>query len=229
MDERRAMILAAGRGERMRPLSDHTPKPLLAVGGKALIDYHLERLAHAHVGTVVINLCHLGDRIRAHVGDGERFGVQVVYSEEQPEALETGGGIRRALPLLGRSPFIAVNGDVWCDFSLERLRLAEDDWAQLVLVDNPPHHAQGDFYLQGDRVADTGAGTRLTFAGIGLYRPCMFDACPEGRFPLAPLLRTAMEAGRVSGCHYTGEWDDVGTPQRLQRLNGRLHAPRASV
>ncbi|WP_018953346.1 N-acetylmuramate alpha-1-phosphate uridylyltransferase MurU [Thioalkalivibrio sulfidiphilus] len=217
-----AMILAAGRGERMRPLTDHTPKPLLMAGGRALIEHHLLRLAQAGYHDIVINLAHLGEQIQAHLGDGSRFGLRIRYSPEG-EALETGGGIRRALPLLGNEAFLVVNGDVWCDHPLTPPRLAEQDLAHLVLVDNPGHHPNGDFALTHGRVHSEGA-PRLTFSGIGWYRPELFADHAEGRFPLAPLLRAAMAGDRVSGEHHRGRWLDVGTPERLAQLDAWLVA-----
>ena len=214
------MILAAGRGERMRPLTDHTPKPLLEVGDRPLIGHHLAALARAGVREVVINHAHLGARIERALGDGATYGLRIRYSPEDV-ALETGGGIFRALPLLGPGAFIVVNGDVWTDFDLARLHLADGDLAHLVLVDNPDHHPAGDFALEGDRVRTEG-GPRLTFSGIGVYRPALFDGCTPGRFPLAPLLRAAMAAGRVSGERHAGRWVDVGTPERLAALDREL-------
>lgn len=213
----RAMILAAGRGERMRPLTDHTPKPLLKAGGRALIEHHLLRLATAGYGEVIINLAHLGEQIRDRLGDGARFGLAIRYSPEG-EALETGGGIRRALPLLGDDVFLAINGDIWCDHPLTPPPLAVGDLAHLVLVDNPPHHPAGDFVLDGGRVQDAGS-PRLTFSGIGWYRPELFRDQADSRFPLAPLLRGAMAEDRVSGEHHRGRWMDVGTPERLATLD----------
>ncbi len=215
------MILAAGRGERMRPLTDRTPKPLLPVAGKPLIAYHLEALARAGFREVVINHAHLGAMIEEALGDGGHWGLRIRYSPEPPGALETGGGIRQALPLLGTGPFLVVNGDVWCDYDFSRPALAAGDLAHLLLVDNPPHHPEGDFLLDGGRVRE-GAGERLTFAGIGVYRPELFDGTGPGAFPLAPLLRRAMAAGRVSGERLTGRWVDVGTPQRLRQLDREL-------
>lgn len=220
----RAMILAAGRGERMRPLTDHTPKPLLRLGDRYLIEYHLQALAKAGFTEVVINHAHLGERIVNTIGNGQRYGLDIAYSPEQP-ALETGGGILRALPLLGEAPFLVINGDIWTDYPLAQLRdgLSERqaDLAHLVLVDNPPQHPLGDFVLQGGRVRD-GAGTSLTFSGIGVYRASLFNGCSDGPFPLAPLLRRAMLDDRVSGEHYRGQWHDIGTPQRLNQLNEQL-------
>lgn len=217
------MILAAGRGERMRPLTDHTPKPLLEVGGRPLIVWHLERLAAAGYRQVVINHAHLGHRIEARLGDGSEWGLSISYSREgEGQALETGGGICKALPLLGSHPFLVINGDIWCDLDLASLSLPADDLAHLVLVDNPPHHSAGDFVLTDGRVHDAGAGPRLTFSGIGVYHPRLFAGCRPEPFPLAPLLRRAMAEGRVSGRHYRGRWVDVGTPQRLHDLDQQL-------
>ncbi|WP_026186174.1 N-acetylmuramate alpha-1-phosphate uridylyltransferase MurU [Thioalkalivibrio thiocyanodenitrificans] len=215
-----AMILAAGRGERMRPLTDHTPKPLLMAGGRPLIEHHLLRLAAAGYRDVVINLAHLGGQIREHLGDGSRFGLAIRYSPED-RALETGGGIRRALPLLGDEPFLVINGDVWCSHPLNPPVMAERDLAHLVLVDNPAHHPAGDFCLIGGRVRDRGAD-RLTFSGIGWYRPALFRDHADGRFPLAPLLHAAMTGDHVSGEYYRGGWLDVGTPERLAQLDAWL-------
>ncbi len=217
----KAMILAAGRGERMRPLTDHTPKPLLTVGGQRLIEYHLAALARAGVREVVINHAHLGEQIEATLGDGDCYGVSIRYSPE-PAALETGGGIFRALPLLGEEPFLVVNGDVWCDYPFERLPVEPAGLAHLVLVDNPPHNPAGDFALEEGLVRSDGP-SRLTFSGIGIYRPELFAGCSAGAFPLAPLLRAAMEQGKVSGEHYRGRWVDVGTPQRLAELDTELN------
>ena len=219
------MILAAGRGERMRPLTDKTPKPLLEVGGKPLIVWHIEKLARAGVRELVINHAHLGARIEDYLGDGGRFGVGIRYSPEA-EALETAGGIANALPLLGEAPFLVVNGDVFCDFDYSRLtemslsRAGVD--AYLVLVDNPFHHPDGDFAMVGDRVS--GEGERmLTFSGIAVYRPEFFAGIGMGaKARLAPLLRAAMDRGTVGGMHYPGRWVDVGTPQRLAELDREL-------
>ncbi len=220
----KAMILAAGRGERMRPLTDRLPKPLLPAGGRPLIEYHLSALAEAGVGQIVINHAWLGEQIEQALGDGSRWGVTLRYSPEQ-EGLETGGGIFNALPLLGEGPFIVVNGDVWCRYPFARLPQEPAGLAHLVLVENPPHHPEGDFVLQGDRVRAEGE-PRLTYSGIAVLRPELFSGCSAGRFPLAPLLRRAMEAGRVSGEYYPGEWVDVGTPDRLKRLDEKITATR---
>lgn len=217
----RAMILAAGRGERMRPLTDHTPKPLLSVGGRPLIEWHLERLARAGVEQVVINLAWLGERIVDHVGDGSRWGLQVAYSREGETGLETGGGIAHALPLLGDAPFLVIDGDVWCEFDPARLMQPPPALAHLVLVPNPEHNHEGDFGLVGDAVVAEG-GDRYTFSGIGVYHPELFADHPGGAFRLAPLLRRAMARGQVTGERYDGRWCDVGTPERLQALDCAL-------
>lgn len=222
----RAMILAAGRGERMRPLTDHTPKPLLAVGGRPLIEHHLLALADAGVTEVVINTAWLGDRIEAHLGDGSRYGLHLNYSREPEGALETGGGIRHALPLLGDAPFLVINGDVWCDVPLAPLLTPPRALAHLVLVDNPDHNENGDFVLNGNSVAETGAGPRLTYAGIGVFHPALWAGTRAGAFPLAPLLRRAMADGRVTGHHHRGQWHDVGTPDRLRGLDQALRDKR---
>lgn len=216
----RAMILAAGRGNRMRPLTDHRPKPLLQAGGKSLIRYQIERLAAAGIRDLVINHAHLGEQIEAALGDGSHLGVRIRYSPEDP-ALETGGGIFKALPLLGPDPFLVVNGDVWTDCPLTGLALKGDDLAHLVLVDNPAHNPQGDFALIDGHVRAEGE-PRYTFSGIGLYHPSLFDDCTPGAFPLAPLLRRAMRSGHVGGRHFAGRWQDIGTPERLAELDQLL-------
>ncbi len=228
-----AMILAAGRGERLRPLTDTTPKPLLPVGGKPLIVWHLERLAAAGFRRVVINHAHLGEQIAAALGDGSRWGLNIRYSPEGAgRALETGGGICKALPLLGEAPFLVINGDVFTDLDFAALSLPDDALAHLVLVDNPPHHPQGDFHLQADGRVRAEGEPRLTFSGIGLYRPEGFAGCRPEPFPLAPLLRRWMACGRVSGERHSGRWVDVGTEARyrqldeeLQRGSGDQHQP----
>ncbi|WP_018871831.1 N-acetylmuramate alpha-1-phosphate uridylyltransferase MurU [Thioalkalivibrio sp. ALJ16] len=221
----RAMILAAGRGERMRPLTDHCPKPLLEVAGRPLIGHALARLAAAGYREAVINLAYRGEQIRAALG-AQQHGVRIRYSAEPEGALETAGGIRQALPLLGAAPFLVINGDVWCDHPLTppasmRATGAAAPLAHLVLVDNPGHHAAGDFGLRGEQVLVDG-GTRHTFSGIGWYDPRLFQGLPPGRQPLAPLLRQAIAAGQVTGEHYTGDWRDIGTPERLAALNADL-------
>lgn len=218
----RAMILAAGRGERMRPLTDRTPKPLLLAGGKPLIQYHVERLAAAGVRELAINHAHLGGQIEETLGDGSRFGVSIRYSAEgEGQALETGGGIFKALPLLGPDPFLVVNADIWTDCPFGHLGLSSDDLAHLVLVENPPQHRQGDFALDDKRVRSDGS-PRYTFSGIGVYRPELFAGCSPGAFPLAPLLRRAMAEDRVGGRLHRGRWFDIGTPQRLGELDDWL-------
>jgi len=219
----KAMILAAGRGERMRPLTDTTPKPLLEVGGKPLIVWHLEALARAGIKDIVINHAWLGEQIEAALGDGQAYGVSIRYSPESPAALETAGGIIQALPLLGDSPFLVINGDIWCDYPLADLvaRPLTNMQAHLIMVDNPPQHPEGDFVLHDGLLAPAGT-PRLTFSGMGLYSPDLFAGLPQGRRPLAPLLKTAMAQKKISGEHYSGQWFDVGTPARLQQLDSRL-------
>jgi N-acetyl-alpha-D-muramate 1-phosphate uridylyltransferase len=214
------MILAAGRGERMRPLTDKLPKPLLPVAGKPLIVHHIERLAAAGYYDLVINHAYLGDMIEAHLGHGDQWGVDIHYSAEG-RALETGGGIFKALPLLGESPFIVINGDIWSNFDLSKLNLADSDLAHLVMVANPRHNPQGDFRLVDGRLSDH-QGERLTFSGIGVYHPKLFDGCVAEAFPLAPLLRRAIGLGEVSGERHDGQWIDVGTPERLCELENYL-------
>jgi len=215
------MILAAGRGERMRPLTDRLPKPLLEVGGKPLIEYHLEALARAGFEKVVINHAHLGETIERALGDGSRWGVSIRYSPEPEGALETGGGIFNAFDLLTEDPFLVVNGDIWTDYNFSRMGCRRGMLAHLLLVDNPGHHRQGDFGLRDGLVMD-GGENRLTFSGIGIYRRELFAAVRAGPFPLAPLLRRAMRKGRVSGDYLTGQWVDVGTPERLEYLDALL-------
>jgi MurNAc alpha-1-phosphate uridylyltransferase len=230
----KTLILAAGRGERMRPLTDHTPKPLLPVGGKALIAWHLERLAAAGFREIVINHAHLGNQIEQALEDGSRWGLSIRYSPEPEGALETAGGIANALPLLGCvEPFLVVNGDIFCDWDVARaaVALGPGDLAHLVLVPNPQHHLLGDFCLSDGRVeaeCTPGAGSdaqTLTFSGIGVYRPQVFAGIQRGqKAKLAPLLRAAMAEGRVSGELHPGCWIDVGTPQRLDELDRQLRS-----
>ena len=218
------MILAAGRGERMRPLTDHRPKALLPVAGRPLIIWHIERLAAAGIHDLVINHAHLGEQIEDALGDGSAWGVRIRYSAEgEGRALETGGGILRALPLLGDGPFLVINADVWCDFDLTRLDLPNGTKAHLVMVDNPRHHPEGDFHLAGGLLHVAGQ-PRLTFSGIGAYSPTLFAGREAGSFPLAPLLREAMQEASVSGEHHRGHWMDIGTPQRLAELERLLVA-----
>lgn len=219
----RAMILAAGRGERMRPLTDRTPKPLLEAGGKPLIQHHIEALRDAGFIDLVINHAHLGAQIVERLGSGEQLGVRIKYSAEPEGALETGGGIKRALPLLGEQPFLVVNGDIWTDYPYQQLHRQPGGLAHLVLVDNPAHNPDGDFQLQGDKVTAQGK-QKLTFSGIGLYQPGLFDATPDGVFPLAPVLHGAMQDEQVSKKYYPGQWLDIGSPQRLAELDRKLRA-----
>ncbi|WP_084004403.1 N-acetylmuramate alpha-1-phosphate uridylyltransferase MurU [Terasakiispira papahanaumokuakeensis] len=217
---RRAMILAAGQGTRMRPLTLKTPKPLLSVGGKPLIEWHLERLAAAGIQDVVINLYYLGEQLRQALGNGERWGLTLHYSEEAC-LLETGGGIRQALPLLGDAPFLLINGDVWCDFDLRQLSQHPlKGLAHLILVDTPTFKTRGDFGL-----TSTGSMTAtgdLTFSGLSLLSPSLIADHAPGYYPLAPLLREAIQQGQVTGEHYAGRWTDVGTPERLHALDHEL-------
>jgi MurNAc alpha-1-phosphate uridylyltransferase len=221
----KAMLLAAGRGERMRPLTDQCPKPLLPVAGKPLIAWHLTRLAAAGFTDVVINLSWLGEQIAAALGDGARYGVNIAYSREPWPALETGGGIFNALPLLGADPFLLVNGDVYTDIDFGALRLRAADLGQLVLVTNPEHNIKGDFWLQQGRVVQID-GERLTYSGVALLRPELLAGAPGGRFPLLPWLNRARDAGRLGGQKHGGQWLDIGTPQRLAQLDAELAAVR---
>lgn len=229
-----AFILAAGRGERMRPLTDSTPKPLLQVGGRRLIEWHLQALAKAGVRRVVINTAHLAECFEPALGDGTRYGLGIRYSREA-ERLETGGGLLHALPLIEAPRFLLVNGDVYCDVDYARFALAADDLAQLLMVDNPPQHPGGDFHLEGTRLQCVGA-PRLTYAGIGLFDARLLDGWQAiigdtedsrrqpPRFALAPLLRAHMAQGRIGGLHHRGRWEDVGTPERLRALDAELRA-----
>jgi len=211
------MVLAAGRGERMRPLTDLTPKALLTVRGKPLIVHHLERLSSLGIRDVVINLAWLGDRIRAALGDGEQWNLRIHYSDEGNEALETGGGIFRAMPQMGADAFLVVNADVFTDFDFAALRMEPAALAHLVLVTNPPQHPQGDFSVVEGLIQEGGV-QRWTYSGIGLYRPQLFEGCSDGKFPLLPLFRRAIAQQRLYGQVYTGIWSDVGTPERLAAL-----------
>jgi len=217
----KAMLLAAGRGERMRPLTDHTPKPLLVVGGKPLIVWHLQALARAAVREVVVNLSWLAPQIRAALGDGRPFGLHIHYSEEGSPPLETGGGIFKALPLLGAAPFLVVNGDTFTDIDLGALTLSAGADARLVLVPNPPQHPQGDFALDGEAVVNSDRQP-YTYSGIGVFSPALFTGCTAGTFPLLPLFKRAIAAGRLEGQPHEGLWRDIGTPERLAALNREL-------
>jgi MurNAc alpha-1-phosphate uridylyltransferase len=212
------MILAAGRGERLRPMTDFTPKPLLQVRGQPLIERHVIGLVRAGIERIVINLAWLGAQIREYLADGGRYGAQIVYSEERPRALETAGGIFHALPQLMPGPFAVVNGDIYTDFPFDTLGLKSEHDAHLVLVQNPPQHPRGDFGLERG-LALQGAADLYTFSGIAMYRPAFFAGCTEGVFPLKPLLQRCMAAKRCSAELYRGEWQDVGTLERLRALN----------
>lgn len=230
----RALLFAAGRGERMRPLTDAVPKPLLEAGGRALIAWHLEKLAALGVSDAVINTSWLHRCFEPALGDGRRFGLNIHYLHEGDIPLETGGGMLNALPLLGDEPFLVVNGDVWTDFDFGRLPLRPQGLAHLVMVNNPPQHPRGDFVLGADGLLNAGDGPRLTYAGIGVYDPRLLEgwrdvlgedadrAGEHPRFALAPLLAAAMQRGLVSGHHHRGAWTDVGTPERLQALRETL-------
>ncbi|MGE0385702.1 MAG: N-acetylmuramate alpha-1-phosphate uridylyltransferase MurU [Gammaproteobacteria bacterium] len=221
----RAMILAAGRGERMRPLTDAIPKPLIDVGGKPLIVHHLERLAACGVTQIVVNHARLGKLIEQRLGDGSEFGVRIRYSAEGDQPLETGGGIFRALPLLGADPFLIVNADVWTDYRYDTLPSEPSGLGHLILVDNPAHHPRGDFGLDRGRVRLDGA-RRWTYSGIAVVRPGLFEGCADGRFALAPLLRRAAAQDRLGGEIHCGAWVDVGTPERLAEVERSLRGAR---
>ncbi|HEU4709796.1 MAG TPA: nucleotidyltransferase family protein [Methylophilaceae bacterium] len=219
----KAMILAAGRGNRMRPLTDHTPKPLLSVGGKPLIVWHIENLAKAGFRDIVINHAHLGNQIEAALGDGSEWNVSIRYSPEGT-ALETAGGIAKALPLLGDEPFLVVNGDVFIDMDFAPLAhaLPEGKLARLVMVDNPPQHPQGDFVFHNGKL-DLEGEPKRTFSGVAVYHPALFADIPRGQVAkLAPLLQQAIAQGLASAEHYHGVWHDVGTPERLYELDRQL-------
>ncbi|MBT8088703.1 MAG: nucleotidyltransferase family protein [Gammaproteobacteria bacterium] len=213
-----AMILAAGRGERLRPLTDSTPKSLVEIRGRSLLERHLVNIRHAGVETVVINLGWLGAEIVRRVGCGARYGLQVIYSQEGDNVLETGGGIHKALPLLGSEPFLVLNADIYTDMPIPAVELAADVVGHLVMVPTPAYRDHGDFDLQDGRIRNS-RNPKLTFSGVAVYKPEFFDGCEAGRFPLAPMLRGAADAGRLSGETYAGLWADVGTMERLEALN----------
>jgi MurNAc alpha-1-phosphate uridylyltransferase len=215
----KAMILAAGRGERMRPLTDNIPKPLLPVGDKPLIQYTIENLVSAGYVDIVINLAHLGQQIKDFFGNGQTLGANIEYSDEGETGLETAGGIIKAMPLLGNSPFLVVNGDIASDFPLSSLRKINIDLAHLVLIKNPKHHPLGDFCLAENGVLSEQGPNKLTYSGIGLYNPELFTHAMPGKVKLGPILRQVMPDNRVSGEKHNGFWMDIGTPQRLQELN----------
>lgn len=235
----KAMILAAGRGERMRPLTDNCPKPLLPVGGRPLISWHLQRLADAGFADVVVNHAHLGAMLESRIGDGRAFGLSIAWSAEPPGALGTAGGIAQALPLLGDQPFLVINGDIFCDWDFSHARglatsmIERGDLAHLVMVPNPPHHPQGDFELVEGRIHDASDERRaalLTFSGIGIYAPALFRAVPRGeQSQLAPELRRAMRAAQVGGECHCGRWYDIGTPERLATLEQHLRGASADA
>lgn len=214
----KAMILAAGRGERMRPLTDISPKPLLRVADKPLIEYTIEQLVGAGYCDIVINLAHLGQQIKDHFGNGHALGANIVYSDEGEQGLETAGGIIKALPLLGKQPFLVINGDIASDYPLSSLQGKNFDLAHLVLVDNPPHHPGGDFNLEADGHLSEQGPNKLTFSGIGIYRPELFTGIATGSHKLGPLFRKFMPFGRISGEKHDGFWMDIGTPERLREL-----------
>jgi len=233
----KALIFAAGLGQRMRPLTDSIPKPLLQAGGKPLIVWHLEKLAALGVCEIIINTAHLAEQFPAQLGDGQHWGVRLIYSHEGHLPLETGGGMLNALPLLGDAPFIVVNGDIWSDFDFARLPHEPDGSAHLVMVDNPEHHPAGDFHLHDHGQLACDGPQKLTFSGIGVYRPELLtdwrtiiapspgaESTPP-RFPIAPLLRAAIRQGQLTGEHHRGHWTDVGTPERLAQLTARLAKP----
>ncbi|MBD9427322.1 nucleotidyltransferase family protein [Pseudomonas sp. PDM15] len=220
----KAMILAAGKGERLRPLTLHTPKPLVRAGGIPLIEFHVRALAAAGFSELVINHAWLGQQIEDYLGDGSRFGLRITYSAEG-EPLETGGGIFKALPLLGEEPFLVINGDIWTDYDFATLRRPLQGLAHLVLVDNPSHHPSGDFCLQDDRVADAAdRESSFTYSGMAVLHPRLFAGCQPGAFKLAPLLRAAMADGQVTGEYFAGRWVDVGTHERLADVERLLAA-----
>ena len=217
----KAMILAAGHGKRMGDLTSSTPKPLLKIGTgsdcKALIEYHIERLVKAGVTEIVINRARHADKFDALLGNGEKYGAKITYSEESGDPLETGGGIYNALPLLNDSSFIVINGDIWCDYPLEKLLHDPEGLAHLILVPNPAHNPDGDFALDNDRIR-LGGAEKHTFSGLAVYRPELFDECQDGSFALAPILRHTISQDLVAGELYEGEWRDIGTPERLEEL-----------
>ena len=218
----RAMILAAGRGERMRPLTDTLPKPLLEVGGKPLIVWHIENLARNGFTEVIINIAHLGYKIPEYLGDGSKWGVNIIYSDEQQSgALESAGGIIKALPLLADEPFLVLNADIFCAYEYDAAFRLGDKLAHLILVPNPPHNTKGDFGLDGDLVLNA-AESMYTFSGIGYYHPKLFAHQKLQKSPLAPLLREFVDKGLVSGSLFNKMWHDIGTPQRLQQINETL-------
>ena len=217
----KAMILAAGRGERLRPLTDRVPKPLLPIGGKPIIQYTIEALAKSGFTDLIINLAYLGAKIESTLGNGSQFGVNIEYSREGDTGLETAGGIIHALGLLGSEPFLVVNGDIATDFVFSELHLADSKLAHVVLVPNPSHHIDGDFTLADGTVSYCG-DQFYTYSGIGIFRPKIFEPCNQRRYPLAPLLRLAMDQRAVSGQLYRGYWMDIGSIERLERVDRKM-------
>ena len=213
----KAMILAAGRGKRMRHLTEHTPKPLLEVNGKPLIVYHLLQLARLGVRDVVINISYLAERLQTALGDGRRFGVNIIYSYE-PAPLDTGGGVYQALPLLGTAPFLVISADIWTDYDFSQLAQKITRRAHLVLVPNPDYHPDGDFTCENGLLGLTGS-PKFTFASFGIYHPALFKGCQPGAFPLAALYKSGIESGAITGEIYSGKWFNVGTPEDLRDLN----------
>jgi len=214
----KAMILAAGRGERMRPLTDTMPKPLLMAGNQRLIEYHLKNLAEAGFKDVVINVAWLGQQIIDTLGNGEKYNLNILYSNEENQALETGGGIYNALHLLGNEPFLVINGDIWTDFPFKQFQnFTLKDKAHLVLVNNPVHNTQGDFSISNNRLTETG-DKKFTFSGIGVYSADFFESSEDGKYPLAPMIRQYISEDKISGQIYSGKWMDIGTQQRLEDL-----------
>lgn len=216
------MILAAGRGERMRPLTDTTPKPLLQAGGKPIIQHTIEQLVSAGFNDIVINVAHLGQQIIDSLGAGEQWGASIAYSDEGKEGLETAGGIMNALPILGRDPFLVVNGDIACEYDFSQLHNKSFDLAHLVLIPNPEHHEEGDFHLTAHGELMVEGNSKLTYSGIGLFHPDLFNGTLPGKHKLAPILRKAMSEGRVTGEQFNDFWLDIGTPERLVELDDYL-------
>lgn len=219
----KAMILAAGRGERLRPLTDTTPKPLLQAGPKRLIEYLIESLVDAGFDELVINYAHLGDQFPAVLGNGSRYGASIEYSPESEGGLETAGGIIHALPLLGDEPFIVVNGDIWTDYDFRRLQQFKSatDWCHLVMVDNPPHNPDGDFAIENGRLTLNKTASH-TFSGIGWYHPALFEGLDDRKRPLKPIIEKAIQLQRISGEYHSGQWSDIGTVERLEQLSQQL-------
>ncbi len=210
----KCMLLAAGLGERLRPITDTIPKPLVEIAGKPLIEYHLENLANAGYKEIVINLSHLGQLIEQHLGNGSRFGLSIEYSWEREKPLETAGGIIQALPLLGEKPFLVMNADIWCNHSLSFAKLSNEKLAHLVLVNNPEHNPKGDFAYEFGKIYNSGENY-LTFSGIGIYRPELFNNLSTGKLALAPILRKKIDQQHVTAEYFTGDWFDIGTKERL--------------